>query len=128
MFVLFCLKINFNPLVCCCMKPFMRARKSRRDVAKDSDKKGNFCCSKIGPLIAESGNMITGTCNLGHNFFKYLIYNWSFEKFLSWVSLTFSGRGGWGEGAINIGWRQKDSRTRKTLEGETTICLITSQN
>ena len=65
------LKINFNPLVCCCMKPFMRARKNRRGVAEDSGEEGNFCCSNIGPLIAESGNMIPGTCKLGHNFFGY---------------------------------------------------------
>lgn len=71
------LKINFNPLVCCCMKPFMQARKSRRDVTEDSGGEGNFCCSNIGPLIAESGNMIPGTCNLGHNFFRY----WTQLKF-----------------------------------------------
>ena len=48
------LKINFNPLVCCCMKPFMQARKSRRDKAEDSDEEGNIFCSKIGPVIAEA--------------------------------------------------------------------------
>ena len=59
------------------MKPFMRARKNRRGVAEDSGEEGNFCCSNIGPLIAESGNMIPGTCNLGHNFFG----DWTQLKF-----------------------------------------------
>ena len=36
------------------MKPFMQARKSRRDKAEDSDEEGNIFCSKIGPVIAEA--------------------------------------------------------------------------
>ena len=58
------------------MKPFMRARKNRIGLVEDSDEEGNFC-SKISPVIAESGNMIPGTCNLGHNFFGY----WTQLKF-----------------------------------------------
>ena len=38
----------------------MQARKSRRVRPEDSGREGNFCCSKTGPLIAESGNMNTG--------------------------------------------------------------------
>ena len=55
------------------MKPFMRARKNR---IGEEEEEGNFC-SKISPVIAESGNMIPGTCNLGHNFFGY----WTQLKF-----------------------------------------------
>ena len=78
LFVLFAykyLRINFYPLVCCCVKPLMQARKNRRHTAEDSDKKGNFCSSKTGLLIAESGNMVSGTCNFGHVLFLDTGYN-----------------------------------------------------
>ena len=117
LFVLFAykyLRINFYPLVCCCVKLFMRARKSRRHTAEDSDKKGNFCCSKTGLLIAESGNMVSGTCNFGHVFF------WTLDTILMFWRISKLIVCGGGRGL----WRQKDLRIMKTLEGETVNLII----
>ena len=59
------LRINFYPLVCCYMKPFMRARRSRRHMVEYPDEIGNFCCSKTGLLIAESGKNVHWNLQLG---------------------------------------------------------------
>ena len=47
------------------MKPFMRARRSRRHMVEYPDERGNFCCSKTGLLIAESGKNDQWNSQLG---------------------------------------------------------------
>ena len=75
LFVCFCLQIlknYFDSLVCCCVKPFQltvrEARKSRRDMAEESDEEGNWVKNRSTYSLKWKCDLCTmyDYCNLGH--------------------------------------------------------------